>query len=109
MKWLDSVVSMVRFCGFYLLVSVEAVLHSKFNLLTMSQSRDKDPPPSKYLHDTKSLGCDTVHNLSGFPQSWKIVEKKWSWKVMENSKNSEFHGNLFARKKSHGNQLSNSA
>ena len=26
-------------------------------------------------------------------------EKKWSWKVMENSKNSEFHGNLFARKK----------
>ena len=23
-------------------------------------------------------------------------------KVMENSKNSEFHGNLFARKKSHG-------
>ena len=29
-------------------------------------------------------------------KSWK---KKWSWKVMENSKNSECHGNLFARKK----------
>ena len=43
-------------------------------------------------------------------KSWK---KKWSWKVMENSKNSECHGNLFARKKkswkSHGNQLSKSA
>ena len=28
-------------------------------------------------------------------KSWK----KWSWKVVENSKNSEFHGNLFIRKK----------
>ena len=55
MKWLDTVVSMVRFCGFYLLVSVEAVLHSKFNLLTMSQRRDKDPPPNIY----------TIQNHSG--------------------------------------------
>ena len=41
-----------------------------------------------------------------FPQSWKILEKKVVMesygKVMENSKNSEFRGNLFARKKSHG-------
>ena len=22
---------------------------------------------------------------TGFPQSWKILEKKWSWKVMEKS------------------------
>ena len=28
-------------------------------------------------------------------KSWK----KWSWKVVEKSKNSEFHGNLFIRKK----------
>ena len=39
-------------------------------------------------------------------KSWKILEKKVVMeshgKVMENSKNSECHGNLFARKKSHG-------
>ena len=47
------------------------------------------------------LLCPTVLSCTyaGFPQSWKILEKKWSWKVMENSKNSECHGNLFARKK----------
>ena len=46
---------------------------------------------------------------AGFPQSWKILENPGKkvvmesyGKVMENSKNSEFHGNLFARKKSHG-------
>ena len=31
----------------------------------------------------------------------KLVMESYG-KVMENSKNSEFHGNLFARKKSHG-------
>ena len=24
-------------------------------------------------------------STSGFPHSWKILEKKWSWKVMEKS------------------------
>ena len=32
-------------------------------------------------------------------KSWKILEKSGHGKVMENSKNSECHGNLFARKK----------
>ena len=50
------------------------------------------------------MGGFTLNDLfSGFPQSWKILEKKVVMeshgKVMENSKNSEFHGNLFARKK----------
>ena len=44
-----------------------------------------------------------------FPQSWKILENKVVMeshgKVMENSKNTECHGNLFARKKSHGKVL----
>ena len=31
----------------------------------------------------------------------KVVMESYG-KVMENSKNSDFHGNLFARKKSHG-------
>ena len=30
---------------------------------------------------------------SGFPQSWKILEKKLSWKVMENEGNKLSHGN----------------
>ena len=44
--------------------------------------------------------------LTGFPQSWKILENpekkvvmESHGKVMENSKNSECHRNLFARKK----------
>ena len=44
-----------------------------------------------------TLGLET-----GFPQSWKILKKKVVesyGKVMGNSENSEFHGNLFARKK----------
>ena len=28
--------------------------------------------------------------------------KKWSYKVIENSKNSECHGKLFGKEKSHG-------
>ena len=32
-------------------------------------------------------------------QSWKKVVMESYGKVVENSKNSEFHGNLFARKK----------
>ena len=35
-------------------------------------------------------------------KSWKKVVMESYGKVIENSKNSEFHGNLFARKKSHG-------
>ena len=42
-------------------------------------------------------------------KSWKKVVMESHGKVMENRKNSECHGNLFARKKSHGNQLSKSA
>ena len=35
-------------------------------------------------------------------KSWKKVVMESYGKVMENSKNSEFHENLFARNKSHG-------
>ena len=42
-------------------------------------------------------------------KSWKKVVMESCGKVMEDSKNSEFYGNLFARKKSPGNQLSKSA
>ena len=38
----------------------------------------------------------------------KVVMESYG-KVMENSKTSEFHGDLFARKKGHRNQLSKSA
>ena len=53
------------------------------------------------------LTCGT--RFTRFSQSWEILEnpgKKWSREsyrnVIEKSKNSEFHGNLFARKKGHG-------
>ena len=61
-----------------------------------------------YLSATFILILEYEHtniltHASGFPQSWKILEnpgkKSGHGKVMENSKNSECHGNLFARKK----------
>ena len=59
-------------------------------------------------YDISGLKCKLSSNQSNqgshsHGKSWKILEKMWSsesyGKVMENSKNSEFHGNLFARKK----------
>ena len=57
----------------------------------------KHLPSYLYYVYLKSCRVPTVMENPG--KSWK---KKWSWKVMENSQDSECHGNLFARKKSHG-------
>ena len=43
------------------------------------------------------FSCFISNSYAGFPQSWKILEnpgkKSGHGKVMENSKNSECHGN----------------
>ena len=61
------------------------------SLRVFSQTRPTQPLNGPYF--------TIIQGSHSHGKSWK---KQWSWKVMENSKNSECHGNLFARKKSHG-------
>ena len=52
------------------------------------------------LYHLPALGQFRVPTVMENPEkSWKKVVMESHEKVMENSKNSEFHGNLFARKK----------
>ena len=56
--------------------------------------RSKSRPHDEYFID--------MQGFHSHGKSWKKVVMESYGKVMENSKNPEFHGNLFARKKSHG-------
>ena len=68
---------MYSLCVCYPVTEAGAIL-SQFLMLTL-----------RYQHHFHNIYIEKVPE-TGFPQSWKILE---------NSKNSECHGNLFARKK----------
>ena len=92
-------------------------LIAPFNLISFPPPpARRRPSPLQYLlslnnilHRRKKDKYNLINPktyITGFPQSWKILENPEKkvvmesyGKVMENSKNSEFHGNLFARKK----------